>query len=1016
MAVIENPILNSPYEEPKRHFKHENGQPTGEIVEERRISQYSVPVAKPRASGRRAQLELDIFDSQVFKPNELINNIRHSVGVWRSRNYPNISSPTRRLIQYWRREERERRLFFCQLEAIETAIYITECAEKSGDSRIINELVNSNRASNPELFRIAFKMATGSGKTLVMAMLITWQVLNKRANPQDARFSDTFLIITPGITIKDRLRVLYPSDPENYYEKWDLIPHSDFDDIQSANILVTNFHSFLPRETISTPKLTKEIIWKGSDRRTKETPGKVVARVCAEFLKKKNIVVINDEGHHCYRRKAEEPEEEELKGEEKQEAKKRDEYARIWISGLEAVQKKLGIRVVYDLSATPFFLRGSGWKEGTLFPWVVSDFSLVDAIECGVVKVPRVPVSDDQMTDEVPKYRHIWPHVKDDLPKKGRGAEAETGEPKLPVTLAGAIHSLYSNYEKYFEAWKKESESRHINSTPPVFIVVCNNTNVSKLVYDYISGWEKRVSDSASRLVPGELPLFSNVETDYAGNMKWRARPYTILVDSEQLESGEALSADFRKIAANEIESFKNEYRNRYIGKDIEKITDSDILREVMNTVGKPGKLGENVRCVVSVSMLTEGWDANTVTHILGIRAFGTQLLCEQVVGRALRRMSFELNDENKFSPEYAEVYGVPFTFMQTSGGTAIPVSRPYTRVQALPERAHCEIRFPRVAGYRYELTAQNLSAEFTDDSRLTLSAEDIPTTVENAPIVGESSIHELNDLRARREQEVAFLIAKLTLERYFTQEIERPADNPKVHKFNSEVKYWYFPQVLEITRRWIKDCVKLKDKTFIQELLLLEFAYRASDKIYRAIVHGDRGEKRLMPILHPYNTEGSTSRVDFETTKPVYSTSEDKCHVSHVVGDTQSWEQKMAKVFEDPDMPEVLHYVKNANLGFTIPYTLYGEEKQYYPDFIAHIDDGREDPLNLIVEVTGIKKKDKEAKVETGKTLWVPAVNNHGGFGRWAFLEVRDPWNCMDDLKAFIEGNKEDRPNAAQN
>jgi type III restriction enzyme len=291
-----------------------------------------------------------------------------------------------------------------------------------------------------------------------------------------------------------------------------------------------------------------------------------------------------------------------------------------------------------------------------LFPWVVSDFSLIDAIECGIVKVPRVPVADDSMQGELPTYRNIWIHIRDHLPKKGRGTRDESGGgPKLPKELEGALYSLYGNYEKYYRQWEKNTEARARGLTPPVFIVVCNNTNVSKLVYDWISGWQKNLPDGSTIIVPGNLPVFHNS----VDNGNWLSVPNTILIDSEQLESGEAMSKEFKKMAALAIEEFKREYSIRFPGRDTSKLTDEDLLREVMNTVGKPGKLGENVKCVVSVSMLTEGWDANTVTHIMGVRAFGTQLLCEQVVGRGLRRVGYVPNENGFFDPQYAEVYGV---------------------------------------------------------------------------------------------------------------------------------------------------------------------------------------------------------------------------------------------------------------------------------------------------------------------------------------------------------------------
>jgi type III restriction enzyme len=449
------------------------------------------------------------------------------------------------------------------------------------------------------------------------------------------------------------------------------------------------------------------------------------------------------------------------------------------------------------------------------------------------------------------------------------------------------------------------------------------------------------------------------------------------------------MSREFKKIAAAEIAEFKAECRARFPGRDPEQLSDEDMLREVMNTVGKPGKLGENVKCVVSVSMLSEGWDANTVTHILGVRAFGTQLLCEQVVGRGLRRTSYAPNDDGMFEPQYAEVYGVPFSFIPCSGSATDPRPGPTpTRVRALPERIALEITFPRLVGYRYEFAGEELSAAFSDDSQLVLSTADIPTRTENAPIVGEHSIHTLDDLRRRRIQEVAFLLAKLVLEKYFRDD-------------DGNVKPWLFPHALRITREWLERCVVCKDGGFPQLLLLHERAHDAADRIYRAIVHSTKGTKALKPILRPYDVVGSTRYVDFDTTKPVYLTRSDRCHVSHVVADTGSWEQKMAQTLEDMD--EVISYVKNQGLGFKIPYTLNGEEANYEPDFLVRLRDLQGEEITIIIEVTGERRKDKQAKVDTARNLWVPAVNNQGGFGRWAFVEIRDPWDAQNLIRAFL-------------
>jgi type III restriction enzyme len=986
-VVIENPIINSPFAEPKRHFRFTEQGITDEIVEGRRVSSYFIPIPRAKKKNPKQMAFETEWTADRIEENKLINKIRERVAVWRQGGCVGITKTTAQLLEYWNRPDRGRRLFFCQIEALETVIYITEVASKYGDAWIENDLRLANVDSNPLLFRIAFKMATGSGKTVVMAMVIAWHTLNKLANPQDARFSDAFLIVTPGITIRDRLRVLLPSDPQNYYRQHDIVPLDLFEDLGKAKILVTNFHAFKQRVHTAAGKITKSILKQGEMDPFTETPDQMVRRVCRELGNKKNIIVINDEAHHCYRRKPD-GEDEELKGDERKEAEKRDEEARIWISGLEAVKAKIGVKVTYDLSATPFFLRGSGYPEGTLFRWVISDFSLIDAIESGIVKVPRVPVADDSMVGEQPTYRDLWLRIREDLPRKGRRTEEYSGEPTLPAELEGALQSLYSNYEKYFKQWQQNAEARAKDLTPPVFIVVCNNTNVSKLVFDHVSGWEKKLPNESTVLVPGKLSLFSNVDGD-----RWSARPNSVLIDSEQLESGEGMSPEFKNIAAREIEEFQAEYRERFPGRDVDSLTEEDLLREVMNTVGKHGKLGEHVRCVVSVSMLTEGWDANTVTHILGVRAFGTQLLCEQVVGRGLRRMSYAVNEAGMFAPEYAEVYGVPFSFIPCSGSTADPKPGPTpTHVRALEDRIACEITFPRVIGYRYDLPSEKLAVKFTPDSKLALSTRDLPTKTEMSSIVGETSYHTLYGLKSHREQEVDFVIAKLVLEKYFRDDEKSP-------------KVWLFPQLLAVARQWRMQCVTCKDDAFPQMLLLAEYGHDAADRIYRAIVTSTAGEKTLKPILRPYDTLGSTRYVDFDTTRNTYPTRADKCHVSHVVADTESWEQKMAQSLED--MPEVVCYVKNgAQPGFTIPYTLSGEERQYIPDFILRLDDGhgREDLLNLIVEVSGEARKDKAAKVATARSLWIPAINNHGGYGRWDFIEISDPWDAKNAIRAGLE------------
>jgi type III restriction enzyme len=1006
-VVIENPILNSPYEEPARHFRFSDDGITDEIVVGRRPSSYFVPIPSSRKKGKGQQSFDTQWTQDRVEDNRFINRVRDRVTEWRRTGREGITRTSRQLLDHWTRPERDRRLFFCQVEALETAIYLNEVATRHGAPWIENELRQANSEMNPELFRTALKMATGSGKTLVMAMLIAWQALNKLRNPQDARFSDAFLVVTPGITVRDRLRVLLPSDPDNYYRKFDVVPALEMDELGRAKIVITNFHALQQRERDDASRLTKDILRRDRpDNPFRETPDQMVRRVCRELGNKRNIVVLNDEAHHCYRPREDE---EKLTGEDRQEANTRNKEARAWLSGIEAVRRKIGVRAVYDLSATPFFLRGSGYKEGTLFPWVVSDFSLIDAIECGIVKIPRVPVADNAMTGEHPTFRELWPRIRDDLPRKGRGNADKMGDPeKLPAALQGALHSLYSNYEKSFAAWQAVADKAD-GATPPVFIVVCNNTSVSKLVYDYIAGYEKALPDDATVLVGGQLKLFDNVDDG-----RWRARPNTILVDSEQLESGEAMSADFKKIAAGEIEEFKAEYRIRFPGRDADALSDEDLLREVLNTVGKPGRLGEHVRCVVSVSMLTEGWDANTVTHILGVRAFGTQLLCEQVVGRGLRRMSWALEDRTldvggqtatfeSLSPEYAEVYGVPFSFIPCSGATNGPVQpRKTVRVRALEEREACEITFPIIRGYRDEIPTERLSAQFSPAANVVLSTADLPTKTEVSAVVGQAQFHHLDDVRRQREQTVAFEIARTVIRTYLVDG-------------DGHAKTWLFPQVLAITKEWMRRCLVLKDDTYPQLLLLHERRAEAAGRVWKAIVRSAPKDRVLLPVPRPFEPTGSTRHVDFDTVRPTWATAPNKCHVSHVVADTGSWEQKVAQALEE--MPEVLAYVKNDphQVGFKIPYVMNGTEEFYYPDFLVRWDDGGGEPLNVIVEVSGFPEKDKAEKVDTARTMFVPAMNNRHDrvsreWGRWAFVEVTDPWNAKTTLRAAL-GKGEARP-----
>ena len=820
-----------------------------------------------------------------------------------------------------------------------------------------------------------------------MAMLIAWQTVNAVRRPGSRRFTRGFLVLTPGLTIRDRLRVLQPNDPDSYYQSRELVPADMLGDLDRAKIVITNYHAFMQRETLAISKGGRALLQgRGPDIATRETAGQMLQRVMPDLMGMKNILVLNDEAHHCYREKAsEEDEEGPLKGDDRTEAQKNKEAARVWISGLETVRRKLGIGPVIDLSATPFFLRGSGYAEGTLFPWTVSDFSLMDAIESGIVKLPRVPVADNIPSSEMPTFRNLWHHIGKKMPKKGRGKAASLDPLSIPVELETALQALYGHYARTFELWQDAGIE-----VPPCFIVVCNNTSTSKLVHDFVSGFQRENEDGSTTLEQGRLALFRNF--DEHGNPL--ARPRTLLIDSEQLESGQALDKNFRAAASDEIERFRSEIIKRTGDRrQAENLSDQDLLREVMNTVGKAGRLGGDTRCVVSVSMLTEGWDASTVTHVLGVRAFGTQLLCEQVIGRALRRQSYDLNEEDVFDVEYADVLGIPFDF--TARPVVAPPQPPRETVQVKaisPERDACEIRFPRVQGYRVELPEERLSASFDDNSTLELTPDLVgPSITRNEGIVGEGVDLSLEHLEEMRPSTMVFHLTKRLLETKWRD----PGEEPKLHLFG---------QLKRITRQWLKDHLVCKGGTWPAQLLYQSLADTACERITRGIVARHLEERPVQAVLDPYNPIGSTMHVRFTTSKKTrWKTNAGRCHVNWVVCDSE-WEAEFCRVAEAH--LRVRAYVKNHGLGLEVPYRFQAESRMYVPDFIVLVDDGHgeEDLLRLVVEIKGYRREDAKEKADTMRTYWVPGVKGLRTYGRWDFVEFGDVYAMQADFAAKVE------------
>lgn len=990
-ASLSDPVLNTPYDAPTRHFELDRNGPTGVVIESRRPSEFFVPIPKPK-KGRGKQSEAATLDfgsltDERLEKNDKIDQLRDALQDWRRQQYPGVTAISRKLLLHWSDAHREDRILFAQREAAETAIYLAEVVgrEKFDRSSLSGvdwreTLSAANAEHNAGLPRVALKMATGAGKTIVMAMLIAWHTLNKVASPQDRRFTKRFLVVTPGITIKDRLRVLQPTEPRdvNYYDVRGVVPQDLRAQLNQAEVHIVNYHQFMARTTAAGRGIsanTRKLLLQGKADQGAftETPQMVVTRVLDKLGKDKGeIVVFNDEAHHCYQPR-------DLDEKIESDAKEANEDARVWFRGLVDLRrygnkssKDGAIKTIYDLSATPFYLSGSGWGEGTIFPWVVSDFGLMDAIESGIVKVPRLPVDDNALGKEV-TYLHLYEALKDDpnWPRSARIASTvEPGWKNIPGVLQGALESLYASYAVAYADW--ETRLRALDEPPPVMIVVTPNTFVSKLIYDWIAGYEIE-KDGETRHVAGRLSLFSNVEDD-----KLVATPRTIIVDSRQLESGESMKDDFKKAAAEEIEAFKQAYRKSNPGADVDKLDDSDLLREVMNTVGKKGKLGAEVRCVVSVAMLTEGWDANTVTHILGVRAFGSQLLCEQVVGRGLRRRSYAIDPETgRFPAEYANVYGIPFSFIP--GDKPVEPAKPTdppVRVKALEERERLRIEFPIVTGYRMEWPESPIFFDLESADPFTINGETVPSEVEIEGIVGQAET--VAAIANARPRSVAFQISK------------RIMDNEV--NVDGNWRPWVFPQLVTAIESWIEHRVHIEPGFTLGHLLIAELQQKAAEDVWHAIhqIRGDQSSKPLVrPILNLGCPVGTTDDVFFDTRKKVFETT--NSHVSHVTldgKDGNEWEKRVAKVCELlAEDGTITSYVKNDHLGLAIPYVHKGKRHEYWPDFILKFDGDR----YLIVEVSGSQKSPGPTaeKARTARDAWCASVNNHGAFGIWGYREL---------------------------
>ena len=1039
MKPTSNPILNNPFAEPTRHFQTDGDGSLNPkvILPGRRAFSAQTRLRPASESTPPLGFGTPISPSAGDPP---VNRIRETVKNWRENGYPGITRVTEDLFRHWFDPERHEKLFFAQREALETAVWLNEIAEKSEDGRNTlrileeaNEIPGAPRGTR--LPRTAFKMATGTGKTVVMAGIMLYHYLNRKFYRNDVRFADCFLVITPGLTIRDRLDVLVPDDPSNaerprdYYRVRNLVPPRYADEINglASKIAVLNWHS-LQRKQLSGKHVSP---FDKAGGGALESFSQLVRRTLPGFKRGSRLVVINDEAHHCYlpnpvpvtrpaKKKKGKADEEWLDDEpvDKKTRDKENESASVWFNGIVEIGKIFKLDRVYDLSATPYYLNGSGYEPYRLFPWTVSDFNLAEAIESGLVKIPFLPTDDDSIKDGTgPKLLNLHRHIRDDLPKPSSKSRLD---PQPPPLLKTALEKLYRHYEAGYEKY------RGLFGNPPVFIVVCNNTAVADMVYRYVAGYEKINQETGEvSFFAGKFALFSNFD-EKTGEVR---KPPTLLVDSNEMSETRQLEK-VKKDLAPEIETFRREYAVKFGAPAAQALSDEVLLREAMNTVGKSGRLGAHIRCVVSVSMLTEGWDVNTVTHVCGVRAFGSLLLCEQVAGRALRRNDYTLhafdkrtgepippenrhkfNPENvleAFQPEYAHIVGIPFDVVKADGAEYRLEPKPLTQIFPVPERQQrYEIRFPKIVGYRIEAREGEITADFSGIENFVLDGAKLPTkTMMGNAFSPESQLLDIEHLKNVRRQTLVYGIAhRLIKTKLYDNDEDR---NPR---------FGLFPYVVKIVETWLDTKLELRGNAFVNQLLIAD-ENAVCEHIHKAIDKAGQKDGRIavLPEFDYYNREVSTGNIRGSTSKPTFPTKHS--HLNHAVCDTLQWEQALCQTLEElAENGTVRAYVKNAFGAFQIPYAPLGHEHErwetaseqdriadkladqrilpgavYEPDFIvACTPDGKE-PFNLIIELTGFNKKHKTQKKWFVEHRWIPAVQSVAkkyGFPQWRFLEI---------------------------
>jgi type III restriction enzyme len=1021
-AEVESPIINSPFVEPKFHWRIERAKAPVK-AEGRRRAGYFYRVPEHAGRGRKNKAQAEMFESEKGEEVDLalVNAIRDRIKGWRNGEYSGgvtydgASNVTKELLELWRSEDRMQRLFFAQIEAVETILFLVEAGEiyRKGLPEIPKDEpgLEAKEAGLRAFTRYACKMATGSGKTTVMGMLGAWSILNRVAAPTDDRFSDTLLIVCPNVTIRERLQELDPALGDlSLYRTRQLVPPHRMEELRRGEVMIANWHRLAKKESNSVNGDSAKVVKTGEPVDVVKNAGKENESLEVKYFESdaawfKRIrqelgsgkgrssqwLIFNDEAHHAYRRGDGTTDDQSL-DEDKDLAKKNEREATIWIEGLDRINRlaggnrRRGVNLCIDLSATPFYIQGSGNEVGKPFPWVVSDFGLLDAIESGLVKIPQLPSRDITGASEA-AYFNIWRWIQAKAVEEGYGSKLT---PELVMNYASApINLLAAEWHQRFLEWESTSKQQHKHPVPPVFIVVCRDTAVAKEVY----AWLANGNDSHGF----SPPWFKNQP----------GQELTVRIDSKVIEDIEegGTKDETRRLRFILDTVGKAEWPggkvpedwSELVRKHNEKVASEDSDGSLM-WIDERIPPGRDIRCIVSVAMLTEGWDANTVTHIVGLRPFGSQLLCEQVVGRALRRKSYALNEETQmFSEETAKVFGVPFELIPFKVAPSGPTPTPPdpNHIYSVPEKAEFEITFPVVTGY-HESGQFDVSIDWNQVAKVTIDPMKIPQIVQLTPLTtpegglaaygpGERPVLSLKEWRGMfRDQQVAFKLAREICLRW-------QSDNGAT-AVPAQV---LFPKVAFAAKRFLAEKLDRKGGSQPCDVLLVgEYMQAAIGSLAEAIKKGSSLEAAEVAVI-PQGAagRGSTLFVDFHTTKPIWPVI--KCHLNVMVADTQKWEQSAAFLLDSH--PGVRKWVKNDRLGFFIPYRNKGLPARYLPDFIVETDSG----LNLIVEIKGQMNDNADIKAKAAQR-WIEAVNRLGQHGQWRYLLFTDPGKVGDILNAY--------------